>query len=123
MDKLQINDSDNLRDIVTEGLIDGKALDLKVFNVRSLTTIADFMVIATGSSSRQVKALSQRVSVIVKAAGYPILGIEGEVGHEWVLVDAGDVLVHIMHPETRDFYQLERLWEGYAQNQDDLGVS
>jgi ribosome-associated protein len=123
MTNLQATDSIKLRDIVTGGLLDGKAQDLKVFDVKDLTTIADYMVIATGSSTRQVKALSRRVSVGIKNAGYSILGIEGEIGCEWVLVDAGDVLVHIMHPDTRDFYQLERLWEGYAHSKDDVGIS
>jgi ribosome-associated protein len=114
MTKLVTQNSHNLRQIILEGLVDGKALDLKVFEVRDLTTIADYMVIATGSSTRQVKALSQRVATLVKDAGYLVHGIEGEMGYEWVLVDAGDVLVHIMHPDTRAFYQLERLWEDHV---------
>ena len=114
MTNLATKNSDNLREIILEGLSDGKASDLKVFEVRDLTTIADYMVIATGTSTRQVKALSQRVSTLVKDAGYLVHGIEGEIGYEWVLVDAGDVLVHIMHPDTRAFYQLERLWEGHV---------
>ena len=114
MTKLVTQNSHNLRQIILEGLVDGKALDLKVFEVRDLTTIADYMVIATGSSTRQVKALSQRVATLVKDAGYLVHAIEGEMGYEWVLVDAGDVLVHIMHPDTRAFYQLERLWEDHG---------
>ena len=114
MTKLVTQNSHNLRQIILEGLVDGKALDLKVFEVRDLTTIADYMVIATGSSTRQVKALSQRVATLVKDAGNLDHGIEGEMGYEWVLVDAGDVLVHIMHPDTRAFYQLERLWEDHV---------
>ena len=114
MINLGAQNSYNLREIILEGLVDGKALDLKVFEVRDLTSIADYIVIATGTSTRQVKALSQRVSTLVKDAGYLVYGIEGEIGYEWVLVDVGDVLVHIMHPDTRAFYQLERLWEGHV---------
>jgi ribosome-associated protein len=114
MINLGAQNSYNLREIILEGLVDGKALDLKVFEVRDLTSIADYMVIATGTSTRQVKALSQRVSTVVKDAGYLVYGVEGEIGYEWVLVDVGDVLVHIMHPDTRAFYQLERLWEGHV---------
>ena len=114
MTNLAAKHADNLREIILEGLSDGKASDLKVFEVRDLTTIADYMVIATGTSTRQVKALSQRVSTLVKDAGYLVHGIEGEIGYEWVLVDVGDVLVHIMHPDTRAFYQLERLWESHV---------
>jgi ribosome-associated protein len=108
--------ADHLKDLMSQGLLDGKALDVKSFDVRGLTSIADFMLIASGQSTRQVKALSERVCTDAKAAGYSILGTEGENTCQWVLVDAGDVLVHIMHPDAREFYQLERLWSDYSSD-------
>jgi ribosome-associated protein len=91
-----------------EALDDGKAVDVRTLDVRSMTVITDFMLIASGRSSRQVKALFERV---VEAAGADVLGIEGERQAEWVLVDLGGVVVHIMQPDAREFYQLEKLWE------------
>ncbi len=103
-----------LLDLVTAALDDGKAEDIKVFDVRKLTSIADFMVVASGRSSRQVKALSERVADAARKKKIKPLGTEGEQTSEWVLVDLGDVIVHVMQPETRAFYQLEKLWDGAA---------
>lgn len=100
-----------LLDLVTDALDDGKAEDIKAFDVSTLTSIADFMVIATGRSSRQVKALADRVADAARKKKVKPLGVEGEQTSEWVLVDLGDVIVHVMQPETRAFYQLEKLWD------------
>lgn len=100
-----------LLDLVTDALDDGKAEDIKAFDVSTLTSIADFMVIATGRSSRQVKALADRVADAARKKKVKPLGVEGEQASEWVLVDLGDVIVHVMQPETRAFYQLEKLWD------------
>lgn len=100
-----------LLDVVTAALDDGKAEDVKVLDVRKLTSIADFMVVATGRSSRQVKALADRVVEAARKRKVRPIGTEGEETSEWVLVDLGDVIVHLMQPETRGFYQLEKLWE------------
>lgn len=100
-----------LLDVVTAALDDGKAEDVKVLDVRKLTSIADFMVVATGRSSRQVKALADRVVDAARKRKVRPVGTEGEETSEWVLVDLGDVIVHLMQPETRGFYQLEKLWE------------
>jgi len=100
-----------LLDLVTDALDDGKAEDIKAFDVSTLTSIADFMVIASGRSSRQVKALADRVADAARKKKVKPLGVEGEQTSEWVLVDLGDVIVHVMQPETRAFYQLEKLWD------------
>ncbi len=97
--------------LVTQALDDGKAEDIKAVDVRKLTSIADFMVIATGRSSRQVKGLADRVLEAARDKQLKPLGVEGEQTAEWILIDFGDVIVHVMQPETRLFYQLEKLWE------------
>jgi len=99
-----------ITDLVTTALADIKAFDIEVLDVHELTSITDFMVIASGRSNRQVKAMAGKVVEAARAAGIKPLGIEGEDQAEWVLVDLGDVLVHAMQPTTRDFYQLEKLW-------------
>jgi ribosome-associated protein len=91
-------------------LEDIKARDITVIDVRKLTTLYDTLIIATADSARQVKALSQHVREALKRAGASILGVEGEQTGEWVLVDAGDLVVHIMQPATRAYYKLEELW-------------
>ena len=100
-----------LLDIVTIALDDGKAEDIKVFDVRKLTSIADFMVVASGRSSRQVKALAERAADAARKRKVKPLGMEGEQTSEWVLLELGDVIVHVMQPESRAHYQLEKLWD------------
>ncbi len=101
----------SLADQIHSALDDGKALDIRVLDVARMTVITDYMIIATGRSSRQVKALLERVREAAAAIGVRPLGVEGENAAEWVLIDLGDVVVHIMQAEARDFYQLEKLWE------------
>jgi len=96
---------------IRDALDDGKAVDIRVLDVADQTVITDFMIVATGRSARQVKALVERVREAAREIGLSVLGVEGEQGAEWVLVDLGDVVVHIMQPDCRDFYQLEKLWE------------
>ena len=91
-------------------LEDIKARDITVLDVRKLTSLYDTLIIATAESARQVKALSQHVRDALKAAGANILGVEGQETGEWVLVDGGDVVVHIMLPAARAYYNLEELW-------------
>jgi ribosome-associated protein len=91
-------------------LEDIKARDITVLDVRKLTSLYDTMVIATAESNRQVKALANHVREKLKAAGAAIMGVEGEETGEWVLVDAGEIIVHIMQPEVRTYYNLEELW-------------
>ena len=102
---------EELAESVREALDDGKAVDIRVLEVSARTVITDFMIIATGRSDRQVKALTGRVREMATRLPGGVLGVEGEASGEWVLIDLGDVVVHIMQPETRDFYQLEKLWE------------
>ena len=78
--------------------------------MRGLSNVMDYLVISSGTSNRHVKSLAENVALEAKAAGNPALGIEGQDAAEWVLVDLGDVVVHVMLPATRDFYDLERLW-------------
>jgi len=96
--------------IAVEALEDIKARDIAVLDVRKLTSMCDTLVIASADSNRQVKALAQHVRDKLKAAGATIIGMEGEDTAEWVLVDAGDVIVHIMQPAVRAYYNLEELW-------------
>ena len=102
--------SEELKVIVHEALDDLKAINVVELDVRPLTDVMDYLVVATGTSNRHVKSLADNVSVEAKAQGMRPLGIEGQNGAEWVLVDFGDVVVHIMLPATRDLYDLERLW-------------
>lgn len=109
-------DSDRLLDIVLAALDDMKGVDVRVIDVRELTTITDRMVIVSGTSTRHVKALADNVALQAKQHGYQPLGVEGETAAEWVLVDLADVVVHIMMPEIRDFYALEKLWSVGGRN-------
>lgn len=99
-----------LKLLVIDALEDIKAEDIQILDVTAMTDFTDFMIIATGKSTRQVKALANEVNVQAKAAGVIPLGMEGEDVGEWALVDLGDVIVHIMTPETRATYTLEKLW-------------
>ena len=100
----------SLQDIVISALEEVKAIDITSIDVRELTDVMDTMIVATGSSNRQVKSLATNVAVEAKKAGHHLIGVEGEDTAEWILVDLGDVIVHIMLPATRAFYDLERLW-------------
>lgn len=96
--------------IVVDALEDVKARDIVVFNTARLPSMFERVIIASGDSSRQVKALADRVRERIEEAGGRVYGVEGEAGGEWVLVDLGDVVVHIMHPAVRTFYNLEEVW-------------
>lgn len=91
-----------------------KAIHVVPIFVKPTTTITDYMVIATGNSSRHVQAIAQHLLRQLKEKGYKPLGFEGDSHHEWLLVDMGDVVVHIMQPQARDFYQLEKLWSTHT---------
>ena len=102
--------SDSLVDLVIRALEDMKGQEIRVLDVRGKTPLADFMVIASGTSNRHVKSLADSVAIKAKESGVKPLGIEGQDGQEWVLVDLNDVSVHVMLPKVRDFYNLEKLW-------------
>jgi len=91
-------------------LEDIKARDITIIDVRKLTSLYDTMIIASAESNRQVKALANHVRDSLKEAGATIIGVEGEETGEWVLVDAGEIVVHIMQPAVRAYYNLEELW-------------
>ncbi|MCG6937466.1 MAG: ribosome silencing factor [Gammaproteobacteria bacterium] len=101
---------DELKQLVINALEDLKAEDITVLDVRDKTTVTDWLVIATGSSNRHVKSIANNVVVEAKEAGKPPLGIEGENDGEWVLVDLGDIIVHVMQQQVREYYDLESLW-------------
>ncbi len=101
---------EQLQALVIDALEDVKAIDIKVLDVRDKTSVTDVLVIASGNTARQVKALVNSVVVKAKEAGIKPIGTEGEQQGEWALVDLGDVVVHIMQPSIRDFYNLEKLW-------------
>jgi len=101
--------------IVIDALEDIKARDIKLINVSKLTSVFDYIAVASADSTRQTKALAKNVIDKVKEVGGWIYGTEGEQSGEWVLVDCGDVVVHIMQPAIRDYYQLEELWSDGIQ--------
>ena len=102
--------SEQLSELVVDALEDLKGKDIVKLDVRDLTTVTDYMVVASGTSNRHVKALADAVADKAREAGRKPLGIEGEDGSEWVLLDLGDTLVHVMLPRVREFYNLEKLW-------------
>jgi len=99
-----------LRQRVLDALEELKARDVREIDVRGKTSIADLLIIASGTSTRHVKSLADEVVKFVKRAGMLPLGVEGQTEAEWVLVDLGDIIVHVMLPRIREFYGLERLW-------------
>jgi len=102
--------SEQLTNLVIEALDDIKAQNIVKLDVRDMTTVTDYMVVASGTSSRHVKALADNVAEKAKEAGHAAIGVEGEDGGEWVLLDLQDALVHVMLPKVRAFYNLEKLW-------------
>lgn len=102
--------SKQLSELAIEALEDIKGIDIKVFDVINKSSVTDIMIFVSGNTSRQVKALANSVAVKAKEVGMPALGIEGDDTSEWVLVDLGDVVVHVMQPAIREFYNLEKLW-------------
>jgi ribosome-associated protein len=103
--------SEIIRDLAMTTLDEMKGIDIVSMDVHALTSIADYMIICSGRSTRHVKALADSVAVKAKEAGLKCVRTEGERESEWVLVDLGDVVVHVMLPTTRSFYSLEDLWQ------------
>ena len=103
-----------LRDVVLGALAELKAVDVRALDVRGITDITDTMVVASGTSDRHVKSIADRVVQRCKEAGFRPYGMEGERDGEWVLLDLQDLVLHVMLPRVREFYALEKLWEGGA---------
>ena len=99
-----------LRNAVVEALEEKKAKDILALDVRNITSLFDYVVIASGDSGRQTKALARNVQDRLKELGAHVYGVEGEQTGEWVLVDFGDIVVHVMQPTVRAYYNLEELW-------------
>lgn len=104
--------AEETKNMAIAALEDIKGKDIVQLNTAALTSLFEWLVVATGDSSRQVKALANNVREELKAVGYTDIKMEGELNGEWVLVDAGSVVVHVMQPAVRDFYNLEQLWGG-----------
>jgi ribosome-associated protein len=107
--------SNQLTDLVIASLEDLKAIDIQQVDVTGQSPLTDRFVVASGNSTRHVKSMAEKLVQKAKAAGCKPLGIEGEREGEWVLVDLNDVIVHLMLPQTRAFYNLEKLWEASSQ--------
>ena len=101
---------EKLAELVIETLEDNKATNIQTLDVRDISAFADLMIIASGTSSKQVTAIAEKLIEKAKKNKVPPYGSEGKEYGEWVLVDLGDIIVHIMHPTTRAHYQLEKLW-------------
>jgi ribosome-associated protein len=101
-----------LQRVIVDALEDVKGQDIQVFNTAALSDMFDRVVIASGTSNRQTRALASSVAEKVKAAGGAVVSMEGEESGEWVLVDCGDAVVHILQPAIRDYYNLEEIWGG-----------
>lgn len=102
--------AEQLKDLVVNALEDVKAQDISVIDVRDRTSVTDFMVLASGTSNRHVKSLADSVVSEAKDEGVRASNVEGGTASDWILVDLGDVVVHVMMPATREFYDLERFW-------------
>jgi ribosome-associated protein len=113
----------SLRQHVIDALEELKAKDIREIDVRGKTSIADLLVIASGTSARHVKSIADEVVKFAKKAGVMPIGVEGEQEAEWVLVDLGDVIVHVMLPRIREFYGLERLWTVGDRGTDNEAIS
>ena len=103
--------TDELKQLVINALEDLKAENIVVLDVRDKTDVTDYIVVASGNSSRHVKSIANNVVMEAKKAGHAPLGVEGETDGEWLLVDLADIVVHVMQPQIREFYDLENLWQ------------
>ena len=112
-----------IRDIAINALEDAKALDIKCIDVKGLSSVTDYMVIASGTSKRHVRSMADNLAVKAKKSGLIPLGTEGEEEAEWILVDLGDVLVNVMMPDTRTLYDLEKLWAPELRHEAQQDVS
>ena len=112
MNEQELQDLQKMLEIAVSALEDVKAKDIAVLETQEKTPLFARMIIASGDSTRQVRGLVNNVAVDLKAAGFEILSTEGQEGGEWALVDAGDLVVHVMLPAVRDYYDIDTLWGG-----------
>tara|TARA_B100001175_G_C19000840_1_gene398822 strand:+ start:116 stop:472 length:357 start_codon:yes stop_codon:yes gene_type:complete len=101
---------DHLKKEIEKILFNNKAIDIKSINLKDKTSIADFMIVASGNSSRHIQALSEMVLIELKKKGIDNCHLEGRESSDWKLIDAIDIIIHIFHPEKRKFYDLEKMW-------------
>ena len=107
---MQIKEIDQLKKEIETLLSDNKALEIKSISLKNKTSIADFMIVASGNSSRHIQALSETVLGRLKKRGINNCRLEGRESKDWKLIDANDIIIHIFHPEKRKFYDLEKMW-------------
>ena len=107
---MEIKKINKLKNEIENILNDNKAIEVKSINLKGKTSIADFMIIASGNSSKHIQALSEILVNELKKKGINNCRLEGRLSNEWKLIDATDIIVHIFHPEKRKFYDLERMW-------------
>jgi ribosome-associated protein len=107
--------SEQIKDVAIATLEEMKAIDIQVMDVRELTDITDYMLVSSGSSDRHVKAIADKVLDALRGCDIRPLGVEGKEKSTWILLDFGDVVVHVMHPEDRSFYDLEGLWGDHVR--------
>ena len=108
--KIKSRPRDDLRDLVNGSLEDDKADDIVAIDMAGKSTISDYMVVASGSSSRHVAAMAEHLVGKLKQKGVKRINVEGMTAGDWVLIDAGDIIVHLFRPEVREFYGLEKMW-------------
>jgi ribosome-associated protein len=104
----------NLKDLIVQALDENKAEEIEVIDLMGQTSLADYMIIASGTSTRQVAALAGKIDEKLNTTSSPVLRIEGLPAADWVVVDCGDVIVHIFRPEVRAFYSIEKMWNATA---------
>ena len=107
---MQFKNTEQLKDKIEQILNDNKAIEVKSINLKDKTSIADFMIIASGNSSRHIQALSEILLDELKNRGIENCRLEGRNSNDWKLIDAVDIIIHIFHPEKRKFYDLEKMW-------------
>ncbi len=112
-------DDEKILSIVKQTLEDNKADDVVVMDLRGKTSLASFMIVASGTSQRHVASLSEKVQMNLKAAGYKSMA-EGEEKADWVLIDAFDVIIHIFKPEVREFYNIEKMWQAVVKTRPEM---
>lgn len=103
-----------LYDFIADKLDDTKAENIQILDVTEKSTITDCMIVCSGTSSRHVNAIAENIAAEARHAGLNFLSLQGKEDSEWVLVDLGDVIIHVMQEEIREFYQLEKLWGGQS---------